>query len=68
MLEAYRGPTAPAGVTGDGTPGAFHEEIWDGGRQSQFVAILGCGRSGGCPQSGEAKTLEYEYERYVPSH
>jgi hypothetical protein len=47
-------------ATGDGTPGAFHEEIWDGGRQSQFVAILGCDRSGGCPQSGEAKTLVRE--------
>jgi len=41
---------------GDNPPGTFHLETWDGGREEQFVAELGCDERSGCPQSDAAKT------------
>lgn len=40
----------------DTGPTGFRAESWDGSRQEQFVASLGCEESAGCPQSDEAKT------------
>jgi len=41
---------------GDGLPGAFNSETWDGQREEQFVAELGCDERAGCLQSNTAKT------------
>ncbi len=43
-------------ATGDGSPGAFHVESWDGARQAQLVAVLGCDEDKGCDESNAAKT------------
>ncbi len=43
-------------ATGDNSPGAFHQQLWDGNREEAFVAALGCDEAGGCPHSSAAKT------------
>ena len=55
-------------ASGDGTSGTFRERIWNGGRQQQFVAALGCNRSGGCPQSDAAKTWVREVKMTVADY
>jgi len=42
--------------TGDGSPSPFKVVTWDGPRQEQFVATLGCERAEGCEVTSEAKT------------